>query len=176
MEEAVLCGLEHGGWVVGEGAVLLPDFGDGAVAGVSHGLLEVEDGFVGEFILRILFVLLGDALLPVEMPLLRICPDVDYLRTAVVYVTAGMRGVGVGKGRRLLLHMPEVMEHVSQGPGWLVVLSVGVFLETAGNGGCAHGCEQVGGVWLAVPGAVYGPVILGPGLFVGQWGHFRRWW
>ena len=31
IEEAVLGGLEHGGWVVGEGAVLLPDRGDGAV-------------------------------------------------------------------------------------------------------------------------------------------------
>ena len=35
-EEAVLGGLEHCGWVAGEGAVLLPDRGDGAVAGIGQ--------------------------------------------------------------------------------------------------------------------------------------------
>ena len=74
------------------------------------------------------------------------------------------------------LRMPEFMEHVSQGCGWLVVLSVGLLLETAGDSGRAHGCEYFGGVRLVAPGAVYGPVILGPGLFVVQWGHFQGRW
>ena len=52
------------------------------------------------------------------------------------------------------------------------MLRLGLLLETAGDGGCAHGCEEVGGVWLAASGAVYGPVILGPGLFVVQSGAF----
>ena len=112
LEEAVLGGLEHGGWVVGEGAVLLSDRGDGAVAGVGHGVLEVADGLVGECMLRIPFVLLGDALFPVDVPLLQVCPDVGYLRPALVDVSAGFRGVGVEEGLQLLLRMPEVMEHV----------------------------------------------------------------
>ena len=140
-EEAVLGGLEHGGWVVGDGAVLLPDRGDGALAHVGRGVFEVADGFVGEFMLRILFVLLGDALLPVDVPLLQVRPDAGYLRSAVVDVAAGSGGVGVEEGRQLLPRMPEVMEHVPQGRGWSVVLSVGVLLETAGDNGCAHGCE-----------------------------------
>ena len=141
MEEAVLGGLEHGGWVVGEGALLLPDRGDGAVTGVGHGVVEVADGLVGEFLLRIPLQLLGDALLPVDVPLLQVCPDVGYLRPAVLYVAADLRMVVMVEGRQLLLCMPEVMEHVSQGRGWLVVLSVGLLLETAGDSGCAHGCE-----------------------------------
>ena len=141
MEEAVLVGLEHGGWVVGEGAVFLPEGGDGAVAGVGHGVVEVVDGFVGEFMLCIPLVLLGDALLPVDVPLLQVRPDVGYLRPAVVYVAAVLRGVGVEEGRQLLPRMLEVMEYVPQGRGWLVVLIVGVLLETAGDGGCAHCCE-----------------------------------
>ena len=48
-EEAVLGGLEHCGWVVG----------DGAVAGVGHCVVEVADGLVGEFMLRIPFVFLA---------------------------------------------------------------------------------------------------------------------
>ena len=113
MEEAVLGGLEHGGWVVGEGAVRLPDRGDGAVAGVAHGVVEVAEGFVGEFMLRIPLVLLGDALLPVDVPPLQVRPDVSYLLPAVVYVAAGLRVVVAQEGRQLLLRMPEVMEHVS---------------------------------------------------------------
>ena len=111
-EEAVLGGLEHCGWVVGDGAVLLPDRGDGAVAGVAHGVVEVADGLVGEFMLRISLVFLGDALLPVDVPPLQVCPDVGSLRPAVVYLAAGLGGVGVEEGRQLLLCMPEVMEHV----------------------------------------------------------------
>ena len=176
IEEAVLGGLEPGGLVVGEGAVLLPDCGDGALARVRHGVVEVADGLVGEFMLCIPFVLLGDALLPVDVPLFQVRPVAGYLRPAVVDMVAGSGGVGVEEGRQLLLRMPEVMEHVPQGRGWPVVLSVGVLLESAGDGGCAHGCEWVGGVWLAAPGAVYGPVILGPGLFVVQWGHFQGGW
>ena len=141
MEEAVLGGLEHGGWVIGEGAVLLPDCGDGAMAGVGHGVVEVADSLVGEFMLRIPFVLLGDALLPVDVPLMQVCPDAGYLRPAVVDVAEGWGGVGVEEGRQLLLRMPEVMQHVPQGRGRPVVLSVGVLLETAGDGNCAHGCE-----------------------------------
>ena len=140
-EEAVLGGLEHCGWVVGEGAVLLPDRGDGAVAGVGHGVVEVADGLVGEFMLRIPFVFLGDALLPVDVPPLQVRPDVGYPCPAVVYLAAGLGGVGVEEGRQLLLRMPEVMEHVPQGRGWLVVVCVGVLLEAAGDGGRAHGCE-----------------------------------
>ena len=141
LEEAVLRGLEHGGWVVGEGAVLLPDRGDGAVAGVGRGVVEVADDLVGEFVLRIPFVLLGDALLPVDVPLLQFCPDVGYLRPAVVDVAVGLGAVGVEERRQLLLRMPEVQEHVPQGRGQSVVISVGVLLETAGYGGCAHGRE-----------------------------------
>ena len=39
-----------------------------AVAGVGHGVVEVADGLVGEFMLRIPLVFLGDALLPVDVP------------------------------------------------------------------------------------------------------------
>ena len=111
-EEAVLGGLEHCGWVVRERAVLVPDRGDGAVAGVGHGVVEAADGLVGEFMLRIPFVFLGDALLPVDVPPLQVCPDVGYLRPAVVYLAAGLGVVGVQEGRQLMLRMPEVMEHV----------------------------------------------------------------
>ena len=72
LDEAVLGGLAHGGWVAGEGAVLLPARGDGAVADVGHGVVEVANGFVGEFMLRIPFVLLGDVLLLVDVPLLQV--------------------------------------------------------------------------------------------------------
>ena len=97
-EEAVLGGLEYCGWVVGEGAILLPDRGDGAVAGVSHGVVEVADCLVGEFMLRIPLVFLGDALLPVDVPPLQVCPDVGYLRPAVVYLAAGFGGCRCGGG------------------------------------------------------------------------------
>ena len=111
-EEAVLGRLEHCGWVVGEGAVLLRDRGDGAVAGVGHGVVEWADGLVGECMLRIPFMFLGDGLLPVDVPPLQVCPDVGYLCPAVVYLAAGLGGVGVEEGRQLLLRMPEVMKHV----------------------------------------------------------------
>ena len=141
MEEAVFGGLEHGGSVVGEGAVPLPDRGDGAVAGVGHDVVEVADGLVGEFMLHIPFVLLGDALLPVDVPLLQVRPDAGYLSPAVVDVAAGLGRVGVKEGCQLLLPMPEVLEHGPQGCGWPVILSGGVLLEPAGEGSCAHGCE-----------------------------------
>ena len=176
MERAVLGSLEHAGLVIGEGVVPLPDHADCAVAGVGHSVVEVAEGLVGEFMLRIPFVLLGDALLLVNVPLLQVRPDVGYLCPAVVYVAAGLRGVDVEEGRQLLLRMPEVMEHVPWGRGWLFVLSVGVLLETAGDGGCAHGCEQVVMVWSTASGAVNGPVILGRGLFVVYWGHFQGGW
>ena len=112
LEEAVLGGLEHGGWVVGEGAILVSDRGDGAVAGVGHGVVGVADGLVEEFMLHIPVVFLGDALLPVDVPLLQVRPDVGYLCPAVVYLAASIGGVGVEEGRQLLLRMPEVMEHV----------------------------------------------------------------
>ena len=166
MEEAVLDGLEYDGRVLGEGPVRPPGCGDGAVASVGHRVVEVAGGFLGELMLRIPLVLLGDALLPADVLLLQVRPDVGYLRSAVVCLAAGLQGVGVENSRQLLLRMPEVIEHVSQGCGWLVFLGVGVLLEAAGDGGCAHGCEQVRGVWLVAPGAVYGPVVLRPGLFV----------
>ena len=112
LEEAVLGGLEQGGWVVGDEAVLISDRGDGAAASVGHVVLEVADGLVGEFMLHIPFVFLGDALLPVDVPLLQVCPDVGYLRPAGVGVSAGLGGVGVEEVPQLLLGMPEVMEHV----------------------------------------------------------------
>ena len=112
MVEAVSGGFEHSGRVVDGGASLLPDRGDGPVAGVGHGVVQVVDGLVGEFMLRIPFVLFGDALLPVYLPLLQVRPDVGYLCPALVYVAAGLRGVDVEEGRQLLLRMPEVMEQV----------------------------------------------------------------
>ena len=39
------------------------------------------------------------------------------------------------------LCMPEGMEHISQGRGWLVVLSLKLLLEAAGDGGRACGRE-----------------------------------
>ena len=62
--------------------------------------------------LRIPFVLLGDALLPVDVPLLQIRPDLGYLCPALVYVAAGLRVVDVEEGCSLLLRMREFMEHV----------------------------------------------------------------
>ena len=115
VEEAVLGGLEHRGRIVNDGAVWLSDSGDGAVAGVGHGVNEVADGFVGEFMLRIPLMFLGDALLSVDVPLLQVHPDVGYLRPAVVYVVARYGGVGVEEVCQSLLHMPEVREHVPQG-------------------------------------------------------------
>ena len=137
MEEAVLGGSEHCSWVVGEGAIFLPDSGDGAVAGVGHGVVEVAYGCVGEFVACISLVFFGDALLSVDVPLRQVRPDVGYLRPAVVYVVAGLRDVGVQKGGKVLLPMSEGMEHIPQGRGWLAVLS----LRLPGDGSRAHCCE-----------------------------------
>ena len=41
--EAVLGGLEQCRQLVGEGAVCLPDCGDGAVFGLAHGVVEVAE-------------------------------------------------------------------------------------------------------------------------------------
>ena len=43
-------------------------------------------------------------------------------------------------GRQLLLRMPQVMEHVLQGRGRPVDLSVWLLLETAVDRGCVYGC------------------------------------
>ena len=117
MQEAVRGGLEHGGRVTGARVVRPPDCGDGAVAGVGHGVVEVADGSLREFMWRIPLVLLSDPLMPVDVPLLQVRPDVGYLRPAAVYRVAGLRRVGVEEGRQLLLRMTEVMEHVSKGRG-----------------------------------------------------------
>ena len=50
VEEAVFGGFEHRCRVFGEGAVCLLDSGDGAVAGVGHGVVEVAFGFSGELV------------------------------------------------------------------------------------------------------------------------------
>ena len=84
VEEAVLGGLEHCGRVVGEGPVFLLNCGDGALAGVCHGVVEVAYGFVGRFAARISLAFLRDALLSVHVPLLQVRPDVGYLRSAIV--------------------------------------------------------------------------------------------
>ena len=89
----------------------------------------------------ILLLFLGDALLSVDGPLPQVCPDAGCLRSAVVYVVAGLRDVAVQEGRQLMLRMPEGMEHISQGCGWLVILSLRLPLEAAGAGGRAHDCE-----------------------------------
>ena len=99
VEKGVLGGLEHRGRVVGEGAVCLPDCGDGAVAGVDHCVVEVVYGSVGNFMARISLVFLGNALLSVDVPLLQVRPDVGYVHIAVVYVLAGLQGVGAEEGR-----------------------------------------------------------------------------
>ena len=93
--EVVLGGLEHDGRVAGERAVCLPGRGDCAVESVAHGVFEVAGGFVWEFMSRILLVLLGNALLPLDLPLLQVHPDVGYLRPALGYVVAGFCGVSV---------------------------------------------------------------------------------
>ena len=141
VDQAVLAGLEHCGRVVCEGAVFLPHWGDGAVAGVRHCVDKVAYGFVGEFMVRIWLVLLSDALLSVDVPLLQVRPNVGYLCSAVMYVITGFGAVGFKEGRQVLLHMPEGMELIPHGCGWLVVLSLGLLFGAAGDGCHAHGCE-----------------------------------
>ena len=70
VEEAVLGRLEHCGGVAGEGGVFSPDCGDGAVADVGHGVVQVAYGLVGESARCVPFMFLGDALLSVGVPLL----------------------------------------------------------------------------------------------------------
>ena len=120
IEEAVLGRLEHSGRLVGEGVFRPPGRADRAAASVGPSAVEVADGFVGDFMSRIPLVLLGDVMLPVDVPLLQVRPDVGYPRLAMVYLAAGLWGLSVEEGRQLLLRMPEVMEHVSQCCGWLV--------------------------------------------------------
>ena len=62
VEEAVLVGLEHCGWVVGEGAVLASDRGNGAVACVGHGIVQVAYGLVLKFVVGVPFMFPGNAL------------------------------------------------------------------------------------------------------------------
>ena len=50
--------------------------------------------------LRIPLVFLGDALLPLDVPPLQVCPAVGYLCPAVVYLAAGFGGVGVEESRQ----------------------------------------------------------------------------
>ena len=101
----------------------------------------MADGFAGEFKSRIPLVFFGDALMSVDVQVLQVHSDVGYLRRAVVYERSGFRFVGVEEGHHLLLRTAEVMENFSPGFQGLVVLSVGLLLETAGGGACAHGCE-----------------------------------
>ena len=72
---------------------------------------------------------------------LQVSPDGGYLRSAVVYVVLGSWCVGVEEEFQVLLYMPEGMEHIPQGRVSLVVLSLGLLLEAAGDSGRAHGCE-----------------------------------
>ena len=133
--------MKHRGRVVPEGAVCLLHCGDRPEPGVGHGVVEVAYGFVAEFRARISLVFLGVALLSVDVALLQVRPNVGYLRSAVMYVVAPSRVVGMEEGRQWLPCMPEGMEHISQGCGWLVFLSLGLPLEAAGDGGQEHGCE-----------------------------------
>ena len=149
IEEAVLGGLEPGGWVVGEGAVYLPDHGDGAVGGVDNGVVQGAVGLRGKYMLCIPFLLFGDALLPEDVPNFQVRPDVRYLRPAVVYVAAGLGGVGVEESRQSLLCMPQVIEDVPQGCGWPMVLS----------GGCCWKPQATAAVRMAVSRSV-GSVLL----------------
>ena len=68
------------------------------MAGVGHGVVEVAHSFVGEYVVGVSVMFLGNALLSVDVPLLQVRPDVGYLRSAVVYVVVGLRGVGVEEG------------------------------------------------------------------------------
>ena len=70
VEEAVLGGLEYGGRVAGEGAVVSLDCGDGAVASVAHGVVKVAYGLVWEFVACVPLMFLADAFLSVDVPLL----------------------------------------------------------------------------------------------------------
>ena len=173
VEEAVLGGLEHCGGVVGEGAVLVLENSDGALAGVGHGVFEVEYGLVGDFVARISLMFLGDWLLSVGVPLLHVYLDVGYLLSAVLYEVAGLWAVCVEEVLQVLLRNAKGMEHMCQGCRCLVVLSLGLLLEAAGNGGRAHGSEQVGGVLFDAPRAVDCLVVLGTGLPVVHSGHFQ---
>ena len=144
VEEAVLCGLEHCGRVVDEKAVFPPDCGYGAVVRIGHGIVQVAYRFVGEFVAAISLMLLGDALLFAYVPLPQVRPDIGYLRSAVMYVVKGLWGVGVEDSRQVLLRMPESMEHIRQGHGWLVPLSPGLLLEAADERGRTQGSRSVG--------------------------------
>ena len=97
-EEAEVGALDHRGRVVVEETVVLPDCGDGVLANVGHGVIEVAHGYVGAFVEGISLVFLGHALMYMGVPLLQFCPDVGYLVSAVVYVVAGLWGVGVEEG------------------------------------------------------------------------------
>ena len=45
--------------------------------------------------------------------------------------------------------VPEGMEHILQGCGWLVVITLGLLLEAADDCGHLHGCDRsLGSCWL----------------------------
>ena len=62
----------HCGWVLGQGAILLPDCSDGAPAGAGHGVVQVAYGFVVETVVFVSLMFLGDALLSMNTPLLQV--------------------------------------------------------------------------------------------------------
>ena len=62
----------------------------------------------------------------------------------------GLVGCPCGGGLPGTASHARGMEHITQGRGCLVICVLGVVLEAVGDGGRAHGCEQVGGVLLHV--------------------------
>ena len=130
VEEAFLGGPEHCGRVVGEGAVFLPDCGDGAEACIGHGIVEVAYGFVGECMARISLVFLGDALLSVAVLLSPCCSPLG----------AGLGGplppVGGAEDLRPPPGFPLLVEHPGLQPPPLGLLFPPLFRRSSSAFSC----------------------------------------